>query len=35
VPWRRRTEMADVVYVALIVVGFALLVAMLRGLQRL
>jgi len=27
--------MADVLYVALIVVGFALLVAMLRGLQRL
>jgi hypothetical protein len=32
---RRRTGMADVVYLALIVVGFALLMATMRGLQRL
>jgi hypothetical protein len=32
---RRRIGMADVFYVALIVVGFALLMATMRGLQRL
>ncbi len=32
---RRRTGMADVVYLALIVVAFALLMATMRGLQRL
>jgi hypothetical protein len=32
---RRRTGMADMGYVVLIVVGFALLLAILRGLQRL
>jgi hypothetical protein len=34
-PWRRRTGMADLAYALLLICGFALLLLMMRGLQRL